>query len=148
MFQWEGTQVNLWLIHVDVWQKAMQYCKIITVKLQLKTSKFRNNKKSATKDTVSKVTVAQSGPTLCDPLNCSPPGSFTHGISQTRILEWVAIPFSRGFPQPRDQPRSRASQADSLPSEPPGKPQTKILCFSLKMGFIYLFLFPALLSYN
>ena len=34
-------------------------------------------------------------PTLCDPMDCSPPGSSVHGISQARILEWVAIPFSR-----------------------------------------------------
>ena len=34
--------------------------------------------------------------TLCDPMNCSPPGSSVHGISKARILEWVAIPFSRG----------------------------------------------------
>ena len=32
----------------------------------------------------------------CDPMNCSPPGSSVHGISQERILEWVAISFSRG----------------------------------------------------
>ena len=37
----------------------------------------------------------------CDPLDCSPPGSFVHGISQARILEWVAIPFSRGSSLPR-----------------------------------------------
>ena len=47
--------------------------------------------------------VAQSCPTLCDPVDCSPPGSFVHGILQARILEWVAIPFSRGSSQPRDQ---------------------------------------------
>ena len=35
--------------------------------------------------------VAQSCPTLCDPVDCSPPGSSIHGILQTRILEWVAI---------------------------------------------------------
>ena len=38
--------------------------------------------------------VAQSCPTLSDPMNCSPPGSSVHGIFQTRILEWVAISFS------------------------------------------------------
>ena len=38
---------------------------------------------------------AQFCPTLCDSLDCSPPGSFVHGISQARILEWVAISFSR-----------------------------------------------------
>ena len=38
--------------------------------------------------------VAQSCPTLCDPMDCSPPGSSVHGIFQARILEWVAISFS------------------------------------------------------
>ena len=42
------------------------------------------------------VLVAQSCPTLCDPMDCSLPGSSVHGISQARILEWVAMPFSRG----------------------------------------------------
>ena len=45
------------------------------------------------------VLVAQSCPTLYDPMNCSPPGSSLHGILQVRILAWVAIPFSReSFP--------------------------------------------------
>ena len=48
------------------------------------------------------VKVTQSCPTLCDPMDCSPPGSSVHGILQARILEWVAIPFSRGSSQPRD----------------------------------------------
>ena len=39
---------------------------------------------------------------LCDPMDCSLPGSFIHGIFQARILEWVAISFSRRFSQPRD----------------------------------------------
>ena len=43
--------------------------------------------------------VAQLCPTLCDPMDCSPPGSSVHGVLQERILEWVAIPFSsRVFP--------------------------------------------------
>ena len=46
--------------------------------------------------------VAQSCPTLCDPLDCSLPGSSVHGIFQGRILEWVAISSSRGSSQPRD----------------------------------------------
>ena len=41
--------------------------------------------------------------TLCDPMDCSLPGSSVHGILQARILQWVALPFSRGFSQPRDQ---------------------------------------------
>ena len=46
--------------------------------------------------------VAQSCPTLCDPMDCSPPGSSVHGIFQARVLEWVAISFSRGSSQPKD----------------------------------------------
>ena len=46
---------------------------------------------------------AQSCLTLCDPTDCSPPGSSVHGILQARILEWVAISFSRGSSQLRDQ---------------------------------------------
>ena len=48
---------------------------------------------------------AQSCLTLCDPLDCSPPGSSVHGILQERIMEWVAIPFSRGSSWPRVQTR-------------------------------------------
>ena len=66
--------------------------------------------------------VAQSCPTLCDPMNCRPPGSSVHGILQARILEWVAISFSRGSSQPRDRTGSLALQADALHAEPPGKP--------------------------
>ena len=47
------------------------------------------------------VLVTQSCPTLCHPMDCSPPGSSVHGIFQARILEWVDIPFSRGSSQPR-----------------------------------------------
>ena len=46
--------------------------------------------------------VAQLCPTLCDFMNCSPQGSSFHGILQARILEWVAISFSRGSSRPRD----------------------------------------------
>ena len=44
----------------------------------------------------------KSCPTLCDPVDCSPPGSSVHGILQERILEWVAIFFSKGSSWPRD----------------------------------------------
>ena len=45
---------------------------------------------------------AQSCPTLCDPMDCSLPGFSVHGIFQARVLEWVAISFSRGSSWPRD----------------------------------------------
>ena len=50
------------------------------------------------------VLIAQSCWTLCDPMDCSPPGSSVHRILQARILEWVAIPFPRGSSWPRDWP--------------------------------------------
>ena len=58
--------------------------------------------------------VAQACLTLCDPMDC--------GLLQARILEWVAFPFSRGSSNPGIESRSSPLQADSLPAEPPGKP--------------------------
>ena len=59
---------------------------------------------------------------LCNSMDCSPPGSSVHGILQARILEWVAMPCSRGSSQPRDQTQVSRIAADSLPCEPPWKP--------------------------
>ena len=61
-------------------------------------------------------------PDFCNSMNCSPPGSSVRGILQAKILEWVAIPFSRGSSQPRDQTTPPTLQADSLGSEKQGKP--------------------------
>ena len=55
---------------------------------------------------------------LCNPMDCTLPGSSVHGIFQARILEWVAIPVFRGSSHPGIEPRSPALQADSLPAEP------------------------------
>ena len=63
-----------------------------------------------------KVKVAQSCPTLCDPMNY-----IVHGILQARILEWVVFPFSRGSSQPRYRTSSPILQVDSLPAELPVK---------------------------
>ena len=55
---------------------------------------------------------------LATPMHCSPPGSSVHEALQTRMLEWVAMPFSRDLPDPGIKPRSPASpalQVDSLP---------------------------------
>ena len=65
--------------------------------------------------------VSQLCLTLCNPMDCSPPGCSVHGILQTRILEWVVF-FSPGdLPDPGIKPWSPTLQADSLPSEPQGK---------------------------
>ena len=64
---------------------------------------------------------AQSWLTLCNPKDCSPPGSSVYVISHARILEWVGIPFSRGSSWPRDgRPVSRT--AVRFVTEPSGKP--------------------------
>ena len=56
-----------------------------------------------TEEEVKQSEVAQSCLTLCDPMDCSPPGSSIHGIFQARVLEWGAISFSRGSSWPRDR---------------------------------------------
>ena len=58
-------------------------------------------------------------------MDCSLPGSSLHGILQPRILEWVAISFSRDLPNPGIEPGSPTLRADALRSEPPGKPNCK-----------------------
>ena len=67
-------------------------------------------------------------PTLCDPRDCSPPGSSVHGILQARLLEWVAMPSLRGSSQPRDQTHISCVSCIGrrffvcLPLMSPGKP--------------------------
>ena len=78
-----------------------------------KWKKKERGKESWLKPKWSKVKVVQLCLTLCHPMDCT-----VHGISQARILQWVAFPFSRESPQPR----SPTLQADSLPAEPQGKP--------------------------
>ena len=66
------------------------------------------------------VLVSQVCPTLCDPMNCSPPGSSVHGILQAGILEWLPCPPPGDLPDSGIKPRSPALQVDSLPFEPLG----------------------------
>ena len=71
-----------------------------------------------------RVLVAQLCLTLCDTMDCSPPGSSVPGILQARILEWVAMPSSMGLSRPRDQNHILHLlhwQVGSLPLIPPGK---------------------------
>ena len=62
------------------------------------------------------VLIAQLCPILCNPVDYSWPGSSVHGTLQARILEWVAIPCSRGSSDPGTEPRFPTLQVDSLPS--------------------------------
>ena len=67
-----------------------------------------------------KVKVAQSCPTLCDPMDY-----IVHGTLQAGILEWVAFPYPGGLPNPGIESRSPTLQVDSLSAEPQGKPLLK-----------------------
>ena len=69
--------------------------------------------------------VSLSVVSFCDPMGCSPPGCSDHETFQARILEWVAIPFSRGSSKPRIERGSPILQADSLLPEPPGNSQKR-----------------------
>ena len=64
-----------------------------------------------------------SGVWLCNPTDCSPPGSSVHGILQTRILEWGAMPFSRESSWPRDQTRVSCIIGGFFTIWAPGKPK-------------------------
>ena len=63
--------------------------------------------------------VSPSCPTLCDPMDCSLPGSSVRGIFQARILKWVVISFSRKLSQPRDQTHASCIRRQILYIEPP-----------------------------
>ena len=70
--------------------------------------------------------------TLWDPMDCSLPGSSVHRILQARILEWVAILFSRGSSQPRDQTQVSHIAGRFFTTEPLGKPKATILQYKFK----------------
>ena len=75
-------------------QNLRSLCKHVAVRFVLNPLKVKSESE-----------VAQSCPTLCDPVDCSLSGSSVHGIFQARVLEWIAISFSRGSSQPRNQTR-------------------------------------------
>ena len=91
------------------------YTKLGTMKILICKCTCKNAKMSLYSI---KVLVAQLCPTLCNPMDYSPPGSSVLGIFQAEILEWVAISSFRGYSRPRDQPGSPILQADSLLPEP------------------------------
>ena len=90
-----------WLLFLALWASpanSVQYSNW----LPQESSEKREREKESSSEKV-KVLAAQSCPTLCDPMDCSLPGSSVHRILQARILEWVAISFPGGSSQPRDQ---------------------------------------------
>ena len=91
---------------------------------------------------------------LCNPMDCSPPGSSVHGILQSRILEWLAMPSSRGSSQ--SMVRTHVScllhwQKGSLPRVPPGRPLLswqRIITVALFFLFSYWSIMPVLTSFH
>ena len=77
------------------------------------------------------VVVAQSCPTVCDPMDCNPPDSSVHGIFQIRILELVVIPFSRGSSHPRDWTWVSQIMGRFFTAEQPGK--CLVICLGLSL---------------
>ena len=96
------TQYSLytWL---QIWLMAYSFISHCTLKKCSAYSRFSIAFWTGQREIVKWSEVAQSCPTLCDSVDYSSPGSSVHGILQARILEWVAISFSRGSSRPRDR---------------------------------------------
>ena len=84
----------------------------------------------------------QSCPTLCDPMDCSLPGSSAHGILQVRILEWVAMSSSRGFSQPRAWTQVSCFTGRFFTAEPPEKPFQIPCVYASSLSGVWFFVTP------
>ena len=74
------------------------------------------------------------GPTLCNPMGCSLPGSSVHGVLQASILKWVAILFSRASSQPKDQSQVSCTAGRFFTTEPCGKLFLEVCCVLSRFG--------------
>ena len=93
--------------------------------------------------------IAESCPALCDPVDCSPPGSSVHGILQARILEWAAVSVSRGCSQPRDQTHiSCTGRRVLFTAEPPGKPRSVLWMVKATASHAIIIGYCSLVSLN
>ena len=103
----------------------------------MKDTHFLQAMKDYTYSSVQFSSVAQSCPTLCEPMDCDPSGSSVHGILQARILEWVAMSSARRSSWARDRTQSSVSPALAggfFTTVPPGKPNK--LCIRSKYFII------------
>uniref|UniRef100_A0A8C6FPU7 Translationally-controlled tumor protein n=1 Tax=Moschus moschiferus TaxID=68415 RepID=A0A8C6FPU7_MOSMO len=104
----------------------------ITMNHHLQETSFTKEAyKKYIKDSIPFHSIAQSCPTLCDPVICSLLGFSVHGILQARILG-LPFPSPGDLPDPGIEPGSPALEADALTSEPPGKPHIKDYMKSIK----------------
>ena len=96
-------------------------CRHPNVQAELRTSGLRERNHAVGKECAC-VLSCFSRVRLCNSVDCSPPGSPVHGISQARILKWVASSFSRGSSRFRDRTRVSCITGGFFTTEPPGKP--------------------------
>ena len=93
LFEWLNIFISYAFYYIVIHSFSINVCIAFSSYLEIKIYTLDLSKWSE---------VTQSCPILCDPMDSSLPGSSVHGIFQARILEWVAISFSRGSSQPRD----------------------------------------------
>ena len=109
-----------WLNWTDWHSRELEKPRLrLIMTITQKLSSFTTNSKHSKFQFMICFMLSCSVMTVCDPMDYSPPGSSVHGVFQVRILEWVAISFSRLSSQPRNQPVSPALQADSSLAELP-----------------------------
>ena len=99
----KSSQTQRWILHVE--SKNHQIINLETVERYLQELEEMRRSYSKGRKFESESEVTQSCPTLCDPMDCSLPASSVCGIFQARVLEWVAISFSRRSSQARDRTR-------------------------------------------
>ena len=91
-----------------------------------------------------KVHLVKAMVSLCDPVDCSPPGSSVHRILQARILEWVAMSFSRDLPDPGIELKSPALAGGFFTAKAPWQPPNKLYIYTHvydKLRVILIFVF-------
>ena len=118
--KWASLEVDLRNLHCNSFPSGFINIKICN----LKGGMYREGRKEIVLTICTYAcSFTQLCPTLWDPMDCRPPGSSVHGISQARILEWVAISSSRGSSRPRDQTHVSCLAGRFFTTELPGKPR-------------------------
>ena len=115
----KSSQTQRWILHVE--SKNHQIINLETVERYLQELEEMRRSYSKGSKFESESEVAQSYPTLCDPMDCSLPGSSSMGFSRQEYWSGLPFPSSGDLPNPGIKPGSPALEADALTSEPPGK---------------------------
>ena len=133
----QGDNIQPWHPSFPIWNQSVVPCPVLTVASWLRgqsdglvfpsLSEFSTVYCDTHTHCLTCMLSRFNGVRLCNPMDCSPPCSSVHRILQARILEWVAIGFSRGNSDPGIKPVFPALKTDSSASKPPGKPYTYLM---------------------